>query len=301
MAVELEKVEKFLNNEKFDEILEEFHNPKIFEKSSKEIMELLVNRIPIMPIMSIILRPYDIDKFNVYRVRYNINETDENIDLIRTYSYPNSSFCKDNGRANVSKHPIFYCSDDLPTAVAETKLDGPCTIYISKWIIRCHRSSKYAAFFFDEIMKTNPWTRIATNRKNDLINQIESQFGETARINFIKVLKLFSSMFVKDKFPYNFSSTMAYNAIYGEEHNCDYIIYPSARLESAHCNLAFHPNFVDEFFRIDKIYKAQVINTFEERVDLVLLGVGEYYNNQILWREPSELYDEEMKFFPKQI
>lgn len=119
-----------------------------------------------------------INLLKAFRVRLNINETEEDIDLIRTFSYPSPSFCKQNGRANLKNKSVFYCADAFETAFAETKPAAGDIGYLSIWEIDCDRHVNYMGFFPTSVPENNIWYKTVVQFQENLVDHAKGLSNE---------------------------------------------------------------------------------------------------------------------------
>jgi hypothetical protein len=127
--------------------------------TQEEIKKLYFERAILLPNTVATIPADTINLLKAFRVRLNINENIEDLKLIRTFSYPNPSFCKDNGRANLKNKSVFYCADDFKTAFVETKPKVGDIGYLSIWKITCDRDVHYTAFFPSSMPEKNIWNK----------------------------------------------------------------------------------------------------------------------------------------------
>lgn len=282
----IEKLKKASKIPNYENHLNELFQMNFENKNYNEIAKIIFDKLVFFPIILTDTRPHYLDKLPVYRCRLNIDENIEDIDLIRTYSYPNPCFCNANGRLNVSKKPVFYSSDFQPTTLIETKPKHNDIAYISEWFIHCPRISVYTSILPSVLPKANKWTTKAIKDNEGWRNFIKENVGakevETANIAF----KFLSDLFLNEKQPYTLSSSIASHFFHTI--GMDYIIYPSYADQSHSCNIAFHPNFMDEYGFLNKVYKVKVTDPKENRTLIEILEVGYYYRNKIEWESPTE-------------
>jgi|SRR5579863_198774 len=253
-------------------------------RSPSVIVRYLQTQLIYAPFETTFTRPYTIDRFPVYRARANIDERSENVYLARTFSYPNPSFCTSNGRANLSRFPIFYCSDVAGTAVAELRPRVGDVVFLSEWIIRCHRQNEHASIFPPTLDFPNPWISIAANQRKGRVVFYEEHFGKEVTTKVDQIFSFLGELFVSEGPPYSITSALAFYLIYGRL--IDYLVYPSFVTRANTCNLAFHPNFVDEFFRIDRVFRLCIDKPLEDGAIVHVTDVAEYRNNVLAWRSP---------------
>ena len=241
-------------------------------------------------------RPYNIDRFPFYRARVNLNEDTENVSLCRTFSYPNPVHCTSNGRANLVRRPVFYASDHPGTAVAEISPEDGDIVYLGEWMICCHRATMDLSILPPMPEKTNQWTTIARNLHKGRTDFYRTKFGDHLADKVSRIFEFLAHLFTDEPPPYTRSSAYANHFLY-EIFGLDYILYPSVKTSAHSCNLAFHPNFIDEFGRLDKVYKMKIHRAHKQYAALEVLSVAEYMLNNLMWRAPSE---EDMAFLPLQ-
>lgn len=263
------------------------------------IRRYLQNQLVYLPFETTITRPYNIDRFPIYRARANIDENKENVNLARTFSYPNPTFCTSNGRANLSRFPVFYCSDVAGTAVAELRPKVDDIVFLSEWVIRCHRPNRHASFFPPTIDSPNPWITIAANKRKGRVTFFEKYFGKEATAKVDEIFSFLGELFLHENPPYSITSSIAFHLIYNRL--VDYIIYPSFITRAGSCNLAFHPNFVDEFFRIDRVFMLGIDKAEQHGAAVKVMAVAEYFQNFLAWREPREDEDLPSMYIPDSV
>jgi hypothetical protein len=155
-----------------------------------------------------------INSLTAFRVRLNVKENEEDVNLIRTFSYPNPCFCNENGRANLKNKTVFYCADIPETALAEKKLVNREDVgYLSIWKINCDRNVNYIAFFPSTIPTNNPWYKEAVELQKQLIEQVR-HFGNEKSEQLIQLYEAVSKIFITEISPYTVTSWMANRYLY---------------------------------------------------------------------------------------
>lgn len=91
----------------------------------------------------------------------------------------------------------------------------------------------------------------------------------------------FSRSFVNDN-KYSISSYIAHKSIYDNQFGNTMLMYPSRQMQHSRTNFAFHPNFVDECMKIEKVYFVKMKNI--ENVE----NIGIQFKSAI---EPIILYN----------
>ena len=185
---ELENVFKRLDSiDNLDSKFEELYNGDYNNLSKEEKIKKLTHTIPYFPFREIQTRPHKVDLFPIYRLRKNINLNNENLELTSTFSYPNTVFCKTNGRANLANRAIFYSSDCPTSAFLEMDCENDDVIYLSEWMIRCPRECRYTYFLPSNLSVSNNWSHVAL-RQNALIHKaINEHYGNSVLQKVLKI------------------------------------------------------------------------------------------------------------------
>jgi hypothetical protein len=68
----------------------------------------------------------------------------------------------------------------------------------------------------------------------------------------------------------------------------DFIVYPSSISNSKTCNVAFHPNFVEQYLRFDKVITFKIESIQNEKVEYAILEAGTLVGSNIIWRSAIE-------------
>jgi len=234
-----------------------------------------------------------INLLTAYRVRLNIKE-EEDFDLIRTFSYPNPCFCTANGRANLKRKSVFYCADTFETAFAESKPNKGEIAYLSIWKINCDRDINYSAFFPANIPAKNVWYNTAIEQQKHLVEYARN-IGNDKSKQLELLFQFISELFGSETSPYYLTSWIANSVLY-EYHGIDFVVYPSFITKGVTCNIAFHPNFVDNNFRLDRIFKLIVTEINENGGKYTIEKVGKVLYTNIQWGPPNEADIQE--YFP---
>ncbi len=286
-------------DEDFKKILDQFPDFPVYQKHLQELEELdlknftqdqihtaFYSRAILFPNKGITIPNNESNSKFVYRVRFNINENKEDLNLIRTFSYPDPSFCLFNGRANLKNKSVFYCADIPLTAFLESRPKNNDIGYMGKWQLKCHRDLTFIAFFPTDMPQKNYWYQMA-------IKQQQSMIGEISRIKSDKNQQLeylftfISNLFAYEQPPYSISSWIA-NRLFYNFNGIDFLVYPSSKLNSESCNLAFHPNFIDKYFQLISIIKFKINALSEKCADYGVISIGKPDQTNIEWYLPKE-------------
>lgn len=267
--------------------------------SQAEIKNLIFNHAIILPNHYSPLSKEIINKLTVFRVRAEktIDLTKEDLSLIRTYSYPNSSICQNNGRANIKYKTVFYCSDNQITALAESNLEVGDIAYLGVWKNYSDREVNYATYISTDIPEKNVWY----SKGIDIYKQSVDYAKKYTKDKFEHLAylqKFFSDIFLIERKPYSLSSWIANNLLY-EYNMVDFIVYPSFATKHYSCNLAIHPNYVENNLKLDCVFKMLITGKTEESMNFSLQKSGKLMGTAINWKVPTQ--DEIDRYFPNAI
>lgn len=221
----------------------------------------------------------DFNKIQLFRAR-NINCEDEDISLVSTFSYPPQN-CTLQNRANMAKKPVFYCTDHPGTAIYEIKPESQDSIYLSVWKPKVDRILKISILISDKIPLNNPWYFLKDIIEDYFVNP---NTPENSKV----LIRLMSKIFKEEIEPYNLTSWISKFILYNND-QIDGLLYESVAGNSKQCNLVFHPNIVDRYFQIDRVYKMGEI-TRETTSDRLInpieipCQIGNLHNKKIIWR-----------------
>lgn len=251
--------------------------------SLKDIKTALFDKAVILPNSYSPLPAETINLLKVFRVRSEktINLENEDLNLIRTFSYPNPCFCTTNGRANLKGKSVFYCSDNKETALAESNLQIGDAAYLSVWNIKCDREVNSTSFLPTTIPEKNIWYNQALKLQAKAIDHAK-QYGGDKSQQLEMVINFFSQTFIKENKPYSITSWISNNLLY-EYDFIDFLVYPSYATNNYSCNLAFHPNFVDQFMKLETIFKMVIKEKGNDSITFNITESGTAKRTNIIW------------------
>ncbi len=256
----------------------------------QEFSDRYYSTIKILPEIVHQVEPEAMNALHVYRVR--CVKKDEvktpNLSLARSFSYPDPSLQVKNGRANVAGTTVFYCSDDWQTALREMKPEVGDICYLSRWRINCDRKTAYRAYLpYKSIPAENNWHVLAQKHYEKFLEFTRSNNIE--KVEHMEFLyNAICEIFTMEKPGYYFSSWLAYNIIF-KHSGIDFLAFPSKQTQFLGSNFAFHPNFVDQFFKLDRVYSMTMKETGENEMSHAFGKVGHMDSTNIQWRIMSEL------------
>lgn len=256
--------------------------------SQTEIKNLIFDHAIILPNHYSPLPKEVINKLTVFRVRAEktMDLAKEDLSLIRTYSYPNSAICQTNGRANLKYKTVFYCSDNQITALAESNLEVGDIAYLGVWKNVSDREINYATYISTNIPEKNIWY----NKGIDIHKQSVEYAKKYTKDKFehlVRLQKFFSDIFLFERKPYSLSSWVANNLLY-EYNMVDFIVYPSFATEHYSCNLAIHPNYVENNLKLDCVFKLLITGKTKKSLQFNVQKSGKLTGTAIIWKIPTQ-------------
>ncbi len=253
--------------------------------SQQEIRDTFFRHAILQPFSYI---AYDGNKLNLltaFRARVGIDAISEDITCPKTFSYPPSQFCRQNGRANLMGKPVFYCSDQGGTAMIETKPALGSTIYLGKWGVLCNREWRISCFLPPDIPSRNPWYNLAQNQF-DHVSKYAQQIGLGKAEQLEHITNFLAKAFVGEVPPYYLTSWLADEVLYGYA-GIDMLVYPSFTTSANTCNLAIRPDFADSYMKLQKVYRLLVTRLSDTTINYQTQAVGNVTSGKIEWSAPS--------------
>lgn len=275
--------------------LTELENFPFENLTVREIYDKYHDLAKILPSVFQMLNHEEFNEEFFYRARIGIDRKKEDISLKQTYSYPPTSVCSENQRANIKNKSVFYCSNDPNCAMLEVKPKIDSEGYLSVWKGNAKKPVKLGILLPYDLPSENEWNTMAKSTFEYLENSLQKETLD--KINhFMALYKFIPDRFVKEEKPYHLTSMISNELLYGELWR-DFIIYPSVASKTYMCNMAFHPNFVNENLKFVKVIKYKVYDIKNEQAKFNLGKVGYLKENRMVWRDATE---EETKLFEKE-
>ena len=270
----------------FQEKIRELAELDLTTKTPEQISRIYYNYTNYIPNIWFKQKAERFNKHRFYRVRLNINNSVEDLNLINTYSYPHSSFCKTNGRANLKGKSVFYCSDDAITALTETRPKKGDIGYLGIWR-PIATGEIFFAFCLSHILRTdNHWSEILQDIIPSVLEYLNKQ-EQTEQGRILALNDLITFKYINEKEPYPLTSWFSDQYLYGKTWH-DLIIYPSVTSNSKYCNMAFHPNSVDNNLKLERIIKFKIQDIQNDKIRYSAGHIGEVENSKISWRKGSK-------------
>ncbi len=207
----------------------------------------------------------------VIRARY-VNEEKEDITNTDTFGAPPPNITN-QGRANLTNHPVFYGSFDSRTAMQEIKVDIDTECYVSLWEFR--KDTPIVTTFLSHIDEKNDLFGLYKHVPKGVPKGLKGGYT-TSSLSL--GLKLRANAFTSSN--YEFTSKIAHGIIYDNNAKSHGLLYPSV-IDPYRCNIALNPNYVTQNMECVRIYKMVWSGAFIFRV----LARGSLKDGKIFWEE----------------
>ncbi len=232
--------------------------------------------------------------FSLYRARDF--DTFTNINLIREHSYPPTDVTK-MGRCNFPKHPVFYSSNNLLTALMECLRGNvvPNKKYcLSKWQLKnANKKIVIQNFLQTNLPPENDFNDIKNLFKENIGLPFERSFGKplesSRKDGLIEYLNFLHDSFIHDN-NYSLSATLSHKNLYAKhDFRADILIYPSVQSSLRGVNFALNPNFVEHNAFLSRLYVISVgeYNTNTSRIKFCISEFAEVVGSNIIWKNVS--------------
>ena len=253
-----------------------------YEKIYNEFFDLALT----IPSLGAKLDKEGFNGFELYRVRMEKTiSKSENMNSIKTFSFPPSSICNSNGRANIKKRSVFYCTDEMLPAIKESEGNINDIGFLGIWEVQSNRNLKYMSCLPEALPKSNGWEEFGRYHHNFLIDE---QVKENQDLLAYKVAlrKLITDKFMMEKKPYSISSMLANEYLY--ETDNDFILYSSIQTQYDYTNFAFHPKSVINHLKCRKIIKFKINDIKDGQFVINISMIGEAENNRLYWKRAND-------------
>lgn len=270
------------SNEALEKAIREFRELKEetdYQKIKKKYFELF-GFFP-MPVLY-----FDKEKLKhlpIFRARPVEQVKELGVEDINSYKGPPKNLNNgSNLRANWAGRNVFYGGDSPFCSIVENKIVTPKEQYfVGQWEVDIEKiqTEKVAIGFYTlgNLSEDNPWASIIPKEK-EMISLFEKYIPMTDAKLAVELVKKLSQLFIEDSDNYNLSAFLADNILY---HNHEspilprILIYPSVQAEKSTCNIAFHPDFVDQVLRMKKVVKAEIEEIDKDRFETKVYSVGQ--------------------------
>jgi hypothetical protein len=247
-----------------------------------EISEKFFDYATIFLQADFVQKPERFNQHKLYRVRLNIDTKSEDINLIQTHSYPLPCFCSSNGRANIKGKSVFYCSTKPEVALYESRPKKGAEGFLSIWKPKAERPIKFGLLISTDLRADNPW-HVLAKTTFETINEFLKTHAKYKYEHFVELFSFIAERFKNEKKPYPITSYLSHELIYGKKWH-DLILYPSVATDNKFCNMAIHPNTVNNQLRLEKVIRFKIREIDGERILYSITSVGEVIDTNIKWR-----------------
>ena len=277
--------EQFQSIEQLRAKLAELKFLRLNHLDQEQIKKVVFDYFGLIPSQVGYFAPENFNNHYFYRARVNLH-LKEDLNLIKTYSYPLPQFCKENGRANLKNKSVFYCSNFALTAIFETKPNIDDIGYLSIWKGNTKRKIKSGIILPENLNRENPWSDLASDFHQKL-REYNTTNPSSKDLFQLEIIKFIADLYISETPSYPLTSWIANELLYGENWK-DFIVYPSNINQSMNCNYAFHPNSADRFLNFEKVIRFKVVDKVGENYTLSTGRVGEIINTNMVWRNATE-------------
>lgn len=274
--------------------LTELENYSFKDLTNREIYDKYHDLAKILPSVYHMLNEKEFNEEYFYRARIGIDKSKEDISLKQTFSYPPTTFCNENQRANLKNKSVFYCSNNPNCAMLEVKPEIGSEGFLSVWKGNAKKPVKLGILLSYDLPSENEWNLMAKSTFQFLEKSLQNEVKDKI-LHFMALYKFIPDRFVKEEKPYYLTSMISNELLYNQWR--DFIIYPSVASKTYMCNMAFHPNFVNENLEFVKVIKYKVNDIKNEQVKFNLGKVGYLQENHMVWRDATK---EETALFKKE-
>ena len=227
--------------------------------SQDQIGKQFIETVGVLPHIATRINPAMMNNQTFYRVRIvKPGKKIPDLNLVRSFSYPDPHLIEKNGRSNIKDTTVFYCSDRFNTAVLEVCPEPGDTLYVSFWNLDCDRDIVYKGYLPHQSMKDRSKLYDLALKDFNHYRQmlIDNNVGHKIE-QLIHIYDVITEVFTMGKEPYNFSSYLAHSMMYNY-YGIDFLLYPSRQTQFTGNNMAIHPNFVDQFMTLERIYTLEI-------------------------------------------
>jgi len=276
----------------YREKLDKLKSLDLSSLSQKEIHRIVHEHTVFIPNFICLIPPKEFSSYKLYRARFKIDPEKENVYLHSTFSYPNNVFCRENGRANISRRNVFYCADSPLAALLESKPKKGDFGCISEWRPIINRKVSAAIFLNENLRDANKWNKDA-KELHGYLRSITPKFQKEKAAHLDLLNEFMCDLFIEEKPPYSISSWISNSLLYSNR-GIDMILYPSSITNSYFTNIAIHPNFADKHLELEKVFQFTVNGISDNKMDYDIGLIGFPGTMNIEWRRPTDAEIEEI-------
>lgn len=229
-----------------------------------------------------------IPHFPIYRVRRSVS-VNEDIGTISPFSIPADSIVT-RGRANAHNRAVFYASNNIGTAILESRCSLHEDIYLSVW----HFEHPFS--YMDYLSTDNLHNTLYSNMYNKRIDLLRKKFScytQEETEGLMKSIEKQSRWFLREE-DYSISSYISNSHLYETNldqygYRIDGILYPSIATNKQSVNFAISRVYAENSLRCSKLFHLRIkeINAEKATIDS-LIKVGVCEGKKVIWRDWEE-------------
>ena len=131
----------------------------------------------------------------------------------------------------------------------------------------------------------NKWNEVRKDIHPLIDDHLNKNYKDKKQ-HYVVLINYLFERFLFEKFPYPLSSWLSDNYLYSENW-IDLLLYPSAAGGRKDCNMAIHPNTVDDNIKFQKVIKFRVLDVKKEQIAYRPISVGQLDKQNLKWRKPE--------------
>lgn len=276
----LPKIEKYREDLKF------LKDQNFSDKSVFEISSQISEKAIILPTITSTTEIGNLGVSLFHRVRLidHKDMSNEDMSLIQSYSYPPSSTCMENGRGNLKKTSVFYCASTGDAAMQESNVEVASEGFLSVWGIKPKKKLKFGLLLSDDLPKENPWKPVVEYLSREEFQKIHLETEGKYYEHMRELRSFFYNLYMHEAKPYPITSFISNKLLY-QRNDLDFIAYPSVKRSHKQINFAFHPNSVNLFLNIQRVFRFKISANDSEGISFDIIGTGYLEGTRIKWRD----------------
>ncbi|WP_026725232.1 hypothetical protein [Flavobacterium sasangense] len=261
----------------------------INENTAKQIEFILLNQFRFISNLTFKKKIHSFSRVTINK-RVNEDKSEKTINEIKKLKYPPEG-AKTNGRANLIGEKILYGTDNIISALKESRAENNDIITVSVWKLKNERMLtvspifKNFPFIYNEVFNLNFF-----ELRQEYIKKLNEKDSEIKK-NIDLFVCFLSDCFSKDvdannHFDYFLSSFYA-NRIFNFLHNgeIECILFPSVQDDLSAINIAMKYDVFDDNYELDKVEEKKVIlkpNDPDSYCELAFSKSSKSFTNQII-------------------
>ncbi|WP_130855203.1 hypothetical protein [Olivibacter jilunii] len=203
----------------------------------------------------------------LYRLVINESVSGKNVRIVDTkyMKYPNLQIVTEKNvfnRCSTSKSTLFYLTEDIDTAIRETKPPINRLVTVGAWKPKKGKKfTSYPIIYDEKAIAANPNIQEAYASVKEIEDSYNPLLSGYLR-SYLKLLCREYSKPIKSKLEYLISALFSESILELESDNTDFnfdcILYPSVGNKFKTINIAFKPNVADQDFFLEKVIEFEI-------------------------------------------